>query len=244
MAIHALNKLEKISIGIYELKESEFLNSSNLKAVTELTLSGSKVKSIDLKYLSQYKNLKRLRLAEYTKNIDAVGEITDLEHLSLNSIKKTPIGFVNNLKKLKELEITLGGRDNIQEIEENEIESLTIDWVRGFNDISNISKFKRLKTLSIEKTIQLAKIHFDKELKHLKTLWIIDCKSLKSLTGLERLESLEHLRVSKTLVDINEILDQKLPTSLGIFAFYTWKTKIDEAIRLTLDKKGYKEWSR
>jgi hypothetical protein len=136
MAIHALNKLEKISIGIYELKESEFLNSSNLKGVTELSLSGSKIKSIDLKHLSQYKYLKRLRLAEYTKNIDAVGEITDLEHLSLNSIKKTPIGFVNYLKKLKELEITLGGRYNIQEIEENEIESLTIDWVRGFNDIS------------------------------------------------------------------------------------------------------------
>ena len=46
--------VEKISIGIYELKESEILNSSNLKAVTELTLSGSKIKSIDLKYLSQY----------------------------------------------------------------------------------------------------------------------------------------------------------------------------------------------
>ncbi|MGO8056515.1 hypothetical protein, partial [Rhizobium leguminosarum] len=76
--------------------------------------------------------------------------------------------------KLKTLNFILGSRDNIKEIEENEIENLEIVWVRGFNDLSNISKFKNLKTLKIEDEIQLPMVHFDKTLTSLTDLKIIN----------------------------------------------------------------------
>jgi protein phosphatase 1 regulatory subunit 7 len=166
-----------------------------------------------------------------------------LEFLSLNSIKKTPVDFVNRLRKLKTLKFILGGRENIHEIEENEIENLELVWVRGFNDLSNISKFKKLRTLHVEDNIQLTKIHFDMELTGLKDLKILNCKTLDSLTGLDKLTSLEQLRVYKTAIDFEIFSSQRIPKSLKILAFYTTKKKVDDKIRETLDKRGYKEWS-
>ncbi len=173
-----------------------------------------------------------------------MGELSDLEFLSLNSIKKTPVDFVNRLKKLKTLKFILGGRENIQEIEENEIENLELVWVRGFNDLSNISNFKNLKTLLVEDNIQLPKIHFDKEFKGLSDLKILNCKTLESVTGLDRLTALEQLRIAKTAIEFDNFIKQEFPKSLRTLAFYTYKKKIDDKIRATLDGLGYKEWSK
>lgn len=236
-----LNNLTKLSLGVYELKETEILKAENFKNLTELILTETKVKSLNLAHLKDYRNLKFLILGGHTKNIESIGEISNLEYLSLNSIKKTPVDFVNNLKKLKTLKFILGGRENIREIEDNEIENLEIVWVRGFNDISNISKFKKIKYLQIEDNIQLQKVHFDSELPELKDLKILNCKTLNSLTGLEQLKSLHQLRVYKTEIDFNTIISQKLPETLKVFSFYTTKKKIDDAIREQLNKKGYSE---
>lgn len=181
-------------------------------------------------------------IGQHIKNIEAVGDLLNLKYLSFNSIKKTPVPFVNKLKKLKTLKFILGGRENFHEIEENEIENLEVVWVRGFNDASNISKFKKLKTLLIEDNIQLSKIHFDKEFPNLTNLKILNCKTLSSLTGLENLIRLNQLRVYQTNVDFEGVLNQNLPKTLKTFTFYTAKKKIDEEIKATLKKRGYSEW--
>jgi len=182
-----------------------------------------------------------LIICGHTKNIEVVGELENLEYLSFNSVKKTPVPFVNNLKKLKTLKFILGGRENIQEIGENEIENLEIVWVRGFNDINNISNFKKLKTLLIEDNIQLQAIHFDRELPYLNDLKILNCKTLSALTGLEQLPSLHQLRIYKTALDFDKIITQPLPNNLKIFAFYKAKQKVDKEIKATLEMKGYSE---
>lgn len=238
-----LQKLQKLSLGVYELKETEILNSNNLKGIEELILTETKTKAFNLDYLKDYRNLKLLIIGGHSKNIDSVGELTELEFLSLDSVKHVPIHFVNKLKKLKTLNFILGGRDNINEIEENNIEHLNITWVRGFNDLSCISKFNNLKTLHIEDNIKLNKIQFDKEFRYLIDLKILNCKTLDSLVGLEKLTSLNHLRIYKTNLDFNKIISQKLAPSLKVFAFYTNKKKIDDEIKLTLKNIGYTEFS-
>lgn len=238
-----LGYLDKLCLGVFEMKETEILNTDNLKNVSELIITETRTKALNLEYLKNFKNLKLLIIGEHRKNIESVGELSDLEFLSLNSVKKTPVNFVNRLKKLKTLKFILGGRENIQEIEENEIENLELVWVRGFNDLSNISKFKKIRTLHVEDNIQLPKIHFDTELKGLKDLKILNCKTLDSLTGLDKLSSLEQLRIYKTAIDFGSFSNQLLPASLKTLAFYTTKKKVDDKIRETLDKRGFKEWS-
>lgn len=240
-SIEELQNLQKLSLGVYELNETEILNLPNLKGISELVIGDTKTKAFNLEYLKDYNNLKLLVIAGHSKNIEAVGELSNLEYLSFNSVKKVAIPFVNRLKKLKTLKFLLGGRENIQEIEENDIENLEIVWVRGFNDIRNIGNFRKLKTLLIEDNIQLQTVDFEKELPRLKDLKILNCKTLSSLTGLENLPSLHQLRIYKTNVDFEKVINQRMPKNLKVFAFYTTKQKVDKEIKSVLEKKGYSE---
>ena len=240
--VHALTELENLKVfalGIYDLTEPEFFKADNFKQLIELDIYATNSKKLNLDYIRNFKSLKYLTIEEHTKNIEAIGEISNLEYLCLRSIKKKPVEFVNNLKKLKTLKFLLGSRENINEIGENEIENLALSWVRGFNDINNISKFKRIKTLSIEDNIQLSKINFDTELSALTDLEILNCKTLNSLTGIENLTSLTKFIIGKTDIEFETVISQKLPMALKVFEFYTGKKSIDTGIEAILQKKGY-----
>lgn len=234
-----LSNLRSLSIGIYELQDTEVLNCDNFKNLTELIVTDTKTKAFNLDYLRNFKNLKSLRIGGHTKNIDAVGELLELEFLSLNSIKKVPVNFINKLKKLKTLNFILGGRDNLNEIEKNEIENLDIVWVRGFNDLSCIYNFPKLKTLKVEDEIQLPKVHFGNIFPDLTDLKILNCKTLETITGLKNLPKLSSLIVYQTKVDFDNFMQQELPKELKYLGFHTTKSKIDKEIKATLEKKGY-----
>lgn len=239
LTLTQLHKLQKLSLGIYELTETEILNSENLKQLTELILTETKTKALNLDYLKDYGNLKYLILGGHTKNISSIGNLSGLEYLSLNSIKKTSVEFINKLKRLKTLKFILGGRENIHEIDDNEIEHLEIVWLRGFNEISNITKFKKLKFLKFEDNIKLDKINFDNEMPYLKTLAISNCKTLNSLTGLHHLTSLDRIGIYQTNIDFDTFIKQDLPASLKAIRFYTSKNKLNDTIRIKIKDKGY-----
>ena len=238
-ALTRLLFLKGLSIGISELKDTEILSSDNFKKLSKLTISDTKTKALNLEYLKEFQNLKTLIISGHTKNINVVGEIKELESLTLNAIKKTTVSFVNNLKNLKSLRLLLGGRDNILEIEENNIENLEIVWVRGFNDISNISKFKNLKTLQIEDLIQLPTIYFDNIFSDLSDLKILNCKTLETINGLNNLPKLSSLIIHQTKVDFDNFIKQELPKQLKHLGFYTTKSKIDKDIKAIIESKGY-----
>lgn len=239
LTLTKLDKLQKLSLGVYELKETEILNSKNLKQLTELILTETKSKALNLEYLKEYGNLKYLILGGHTKNISSIGNLQDLEYLSLNSIKKTSVEFINKLKRFKTLKFILGGRENINEIEDNEIEHLEIVWVRGFNDISNIGEFKKLNFLKFEDNIKLEKINFTDQMPYLKTLAISNCKTLNSVTGLHNLTSLDRIGIYQTNIDFDNFIKQDLPVSLKAVRFYTSKNKLNDAIKIKIKDKGY-----
>jgi hypothetical protein len=236
-----LKHLRRLSLGVFELKETEIFQANNLKNLKELFIGETRTKDLNLQYLENYKDLNSLIICGHTKNIDIVGKLTDLEYLGLNSISKVKLDFVNKLKRLKSLHFVLGGRENLNEIEENEIENLEIIRVRAFNSFKNISNFKKLKTLLIVDQIQLTELQFDKEISTLTDFKLINCKTFKSLTGLEKLSGLNQLRISKTDINFDEFIKQQFPKSLDILAFYTNKTKIDKEIKERLLKLGYKD---
>ena len=236
-----LKNLKRLSLGIFELKNTEILQAKNFQNLEKLIVCETRTKALNLKYLENYTNLDYLIISGHTKNIDAVGKLTNLKFLGLNSISNIRLDFINKLHRLKSLHFVLGGRENLDEIEENEIETLTIREVRTFSSFKNIANFKKLKSLLIEGQIQLTEIHFDKELTTLEKLKIFNCKNLKSLTGIEKLSALNLLRVSKTNIVFEEFMKQIFPKSLNIFAFYTTKVKVNKEIKEELLKLGYKE---
>ncbi len=240
-ALTELKNLRRLSLGVFELKETEIFQANDLKNLKELIIGETRTKALNLQYLENYKDLNNLIICGHTKNIDVVGRLTELEYLGLNSISKVKLDFVNKLKRLKSLHFVLGGRENIDEIEENEIETLEIIRVRAFNSFKNISNFKKLKNFQIEDQIQLTDLHFDKEIPSLTDFKLINCKTFKSLTGLEKLNGLKQLRIFKTEINFDEFIQQQFSKSLDILAFYTAKTKIDKEIKERLLKLGYKD---
>ena len=242
LTLAELTELKLLSLGVFELKETEILKLINSNRLTTLILTETRSKAINLEYITNFKQLQSVIIAGHTKNIDAVGELANLECLSLNCVKKTPVNFVNKLQNLKTLKFILGGRKNFDEIEENKIENLDIIWVRGFNSFSDIYRFKKLKKLLIEDNMQLPEIRFDKIQPNLTDLKILNCKTLGSLSGLENLPLLKQLRIYKTNLDFENIIGQKLSPTLKTFAFYTTKKKIDVEIKKVLQNNGYSEW--
>ena len=236
-----LKNLTRLSLGVFELKETEILQADNLKNLKELMIGATKTKALNLQYLENYRDINLLAISGHTKNIDVVGKLTELEYLGLNSISKVKLDFVNKLKKLKSLHIILGGQENLDEIEENEIETLEIIRVRGFNSFKNISNFKKLKNLLIEDQIKLTDLHFEKEISTLTDFKLINCKTFHSLTGVEKLTGLNQLRIYKTDINFDEFIKQQFPKSLEILAFYSARSKIDKEIKERLLKLGYKD---
>jgi len=238
-ALTELTNLKSLGLGIFELQDTEILSTENFKELTSLVISDTRTKAFNLDYLRQFKKLKSLRIAEHTKNIDAIGELTELELLSLNSVKKIPVNFINKLKKLKTLNFILGSRDNLNEIENNEIENFDIVRVRGFNDLSCISKFPKLKTLKIEDEIKLQDVRFTNLFPDLTDLKILNCKALETISGLKNLPTLNSLVVYQTNVDFDKFIQQEFPQTLKTLGFYTTKAKVDKEIKATLEDKGY-----
>lgn len=237
-ALATLKHLFSLHLGIYELENSDILGIDSLWSLRDLSIISDK-KILNLQYFKEFSHLEQLHVGGKVKNLDAVGNLEGLNYLALHSISKLPLHFINRLKKLKNLRILLGGREHIQEIEENKIDDLEICRVRGFHDLTNITSFRMLTRLVIEDQIQLDEIGFDREMKALEELSVSNCKGLVRLMGMEQLPSLRKLRIFKTAIDFDSFIDQKLPSTLSTVEFVTAKSKVDQEIQEALLKMGF-----
>ncbi|GGG69744.1 hypothetical protein [Paenibacillus radicis (ex Gao et al. 2016)] len=237
-----LGHLYSLHLGIYELENSEILGIESLQSLRELTFFSDK-KLINLQYFKEFSHLQHLHIGGKVKNLDAIGHLEDLDYLALHSISKLPLHFINRLKKLKHLRILLGGREHIQEIEENEIDDLELVRIRGFHDLSNITKFRALTSLRIEDQAKLQEIGFDRGMEALEEITLSNCKGLAHLLGIEQLPSLRKLRIMRTAIDFDSFISQELPSALSEVEFTTSKSKADQAIEGSLLKLGYHKWS-
>ncbi|MFX3631828.1 MAG: hypothetical protein ACE3L7_07075 [Candidatus Pristimantibacillus sp.] len=240
--LETLVHLNSLNLMIYELENSEILGIESLRSLRDLVIMSDK-KILNLQYLKEFSLLEQLHVGGKVKSLDAIGYLEVLDYLALHSISKPPLHFINQLKKLKHLRILLGGREHIQEIEENEIDNLEICRVRGFHDLGNITKFRALTSLKIEDQIQLREIGFDQGMEALEEITISNCKGLARLSGLEGLPSLRKLRIFKTAIDFDSFIQQKLPSGLSELEFITSKSKADQAIQDSLLKLGFQKWS-
>ncbi len=237
--VKELLNLRSLCLGIFEIEDPEILSASNLKDLTELIIDTTKTKAFNLGHLSSFKKLKSLRISGHTKNIEAIGDLSELETLTLYAIKKVPLHFINQLKQLKKLEILLGGRDHLNEIALNTIEHLDITWVRGLHDLSCLANFPQLKSLNIEDEIQLATIAFHTIHPHLTEVKIYNCKKLETIGGLKNLPQLHTLLVNQTNINFDKFMEQELPKSLKTLEFHTYKSKVDKEIQAVIESKGY-----
>ena len=238
-ALQQLEHLQRLHVGIFELGVRDFLSWANLQGLTHLGLGETRRAHFDLRPLEQCQELRRLFVSGHTKNIEAIGSLPAMADLTLKIAHTASIAFINRLAALRSLTFILGGRANLDELDECPIEELEIIRVKGFERLDRIERFPQLRRLVIEDQLRLTRLAFDREMPQLEDLRILNCKKLASLDGLGKLSALKHLRIYGTALDFDTLIAQPLPAPLEIVGLYTGRSRADEALRLRLQQMGY-----
>lgn len=238
--VYALGNLHKLSFGVYEFDNPDFLSGLNLGSMKSMTLSENRKRNIDLRFLDQCRDLEELLINGHTRNVSAIAGAPKLSRLSLGSMpKKQSLKFVNDLPGLESLTIILGGRENIDELRHGDLHELEVLRVRGLNSLGSLARFPRLRRLRVEDQIQLAGMSFEGSA--VQEIIIYNCKNLESLQGLSELGNLTDLRVSRTDLDLDRLLDREWPESLVVLALYSGSQKWNKRAREILAQRGYAE---
>lgn len=237
-----LSNLRSLSIGAYEGMPSDLLGRLHLENVERLILDSCSPKNLSLEALANAGRLRELYVNGQTKGIQHLAGLPVLEELTLRSMpKKQSLDFVNRIARLRQLELTLGGRENIREIEHLSLERLAIILVRGFNDLENLTSFPALRSLRVEDELRLESLRFRSGNEKLESLSIVNCKKLARLEGLDRLANLREMRLAGTTVDLDSLIASPLPPGLEALAVDTGGERRNRALRERLDAMGYRE---
>ncbi|UUZ47920.1 hypothetical protein LP420_33440 [Massilia sp. B-10] len=240
-ALKQLQCLVRLNIGIFELNTPDFLSWPNLISIADLSLPATRKNNIDLKYLGGYSNLVRLFLGGHVRHLDTIGTLYQLTDLSLNLPSAASLTFLNRLPNLRRLRFILGGRANLDEIVTSPLERLEIVRVKGFSSLNNLHRFRHLKSLLIEDQAQLKALDLGTDVSNLTEVRLVNCKNLETVSGLSHLSKLNSLRVFGTSIDFAAMVQQKLPKSLKIFAFYTNNKRKNATIKEQLTQLGYSD---
>ena len=240
-ALSNLVSLKELRLGVFEMDLSDILSLASLQGVESLILGEIRKPNVDLSYLQNYDSLTNFHTTGQTKNINVLVTLPSLRSLSLSMIKNTEcLAFVSEIKHLSYLRIMLGGRRSISEISGKELRTLEICRVRGLQDLGVMSRFPKLEDFVVEDQIQLRRTEFGPN-PRLRSIKILNCKTLEQVDGIGSLDGLKTLQIYKTAMDYQKFISSKLPKSLENLSFHTGKRKDDEDIRKDLVGKGFSE---
>lgn len=241
-ALWRLPLLERLSFGVFEFDNPNFLDKAPLEQLTHLSLSENRKRNFNLASIGRCGNLCNLFVQGHTKGISTLAKAPQLEHVRLSSIpKRQDLSFVNDIQKLKSLEVLLGGRQTIDEIHHPTLEELRIVRVRGLETLGSLVRFPALRVLQIEDQLQMREISVLGSQLH--ELCALNCKNLEQIIGLSELDKLVHFRACETRLDLDALVQFDWPSSLEVLALYSGNEKWNKKARQELDKRGYREFS-
>lgn len=241
-SVCSLQNVTSLSFDVYYFDQPDFLSRLGLEQLTRLSLVDNQKRNMDLQYFERCAELDTLFLGGFTKNIDSIALAPKLREMSLGSIpKKQPLDFVNRMDQLRELTIVLGGRDSIDELHNSNVERLDVLRVRGLTTLGDLSRFSSLRTLSVEDQLKILDISFVGT--SLEEIAIYNCKSLNRLDGVLELPNLKSFRVSRTKLDLDELMAAHWQDSVDVLALYSTSQKWNDLCRAKLDSEGYREFS-
>lgn len=236
--LYSLENLKILSFGVFEFSDKDFLSQLNLARLQELRISDNRKKNFDLKPLEHASSLKKLSVVGHTKNIESIKSISSLKQLALSQTNRNvSLEFLNETLALEDLELLLGGRDNIDELSIPSLVTLRILRVRGFEKLPSFAKFPKLECLHIEDQIKLEFIDLSEV--SLKSLLIGNCKNLSEISNLTSQKELFRLSVSRTKLDLDVLKHNDWPSSLRVISLWSGSNKWNDSTKQFFQEKGY-----
>jgi len=112
----------------------------------------------------------------------------------LRSISSDDVSFLSHLRKLKSLDIKLGGISDLRAISKlPNIEYIELWNIRGLTDISFISEQYSLKELFLQSLLRVVKLPDFSKLAHLKKITLENLRSVDNFQILKTVPALEEL---------------------------------------------------
>jgi Leucine-rich repeat (LRR) protein len=189
-----LTKLQSLSIGIYSLKDFDFLSGLPDSGLRKLSLGATKSKKPSLRHLERFGELRKLYIEGQEKDIDVIAKLPRLEDLTLRSVTVKDLGFLRYLSNLWSLDIKLGGTNNLSALAGmDRIKYLELWQIRGLKDISVISTMRGLQYIFLQSLPHIATIPDLSKLLALRRIHLDNMKGLNDITALATAPLLEEL---------------------------------------------------
>jgi hypothetical protein len=231
-----LPKLTCLSFGVFELDRPDFLHTISLSQLQRLVLSENRKRNIELAPLAQCASLHELSISGHSKGITAISGLPQLQKLTLDSYAKSnPLGFIAEIETLKSLDLSLGGRQHVDDLRSINLETLKIWRVRELATLGDLSRLPALSALHIEDQLQLAQLNLSGV--NLERLVLYNCKNLTSLECLDRQDRLREFWVSRVALDLDWLRDRDWPPTARSISLQSGSKKWNEETKARLAAK-------
>jgi hypothetical protein len=193
----------QVDIQVYSLTDiSGFHYVSN--DLESLVFGQTKSSRYSLGFLRNFPNLKRLVIESHTKDIEAIGELTNLLELRLSSITLPDLVLLKPLRRLRSFALSLGGTKELGLLPEiGELRYLELLMIKGLSDLSSVGSIATLEYLSLEALKNVRNLPSFHRLRSLRRVDLLTMKGLSDLRPVADAPNLEEfLAVSMQHLEI------------------------------------------
>ena len=235
-----LSNLKRLSFGVFELDQPDFLTTIKLSGLERLTLGENRKRNFDLFPLAECGSLTKLFIQGHSKGVAAIASLHGLQELSLSAYgKDQSLNFIAKIPNLKTLRLILGGRTDIDDLSSISLEKLNILRVRGLANLGDLARLPALLSLRVEDQLQLARL--DLSGSRLERLSLVNCKKLAELQGLEMQDRLQEFHASRVALDLEALRDRDWSPATRSVTLYSGSEKWDKATQARLAARGLGE---
>jgi hypothetical protein len=158
---------------------------------------GDGTKRLSLRILERFANLRVLGLDGHRKNIDSIACLTKMEDLTLRSISLPNLDYLLPMKRLRSLDIKLGGTRNLNQVASfTTLKYLEVWQVKGLSDLGFMGDATSLEHVFLQSLKQVTQLPSFGKLTRLKRVELEQMSGVSDLAPVADAPALEELVVS------------------------------------------------
>jgi internalin A len=187
--------LRELGIHGYRLDDLSGLEFVPQK-LERFSFGQTKTKKHSLAFLQRFRRLQSLFIEGHTKDIDAIGALSELQDLTLRSITLPDLRCLRPLKQLLSLDIKLGGTKDLGLLPQiGRLRYLELWLIKGLCDLAPVANISTLQFLFLQALRNVKRIPSLAKLEKLRRLHLQQMKGLVDLRPIAAAPALEDLIV-------------------------------------------------
>lgn len=198
------------NLKIQSFLTKDFSPLAQKRDLTQLLISETKSPAVDIRFISEFKDLNTLSIDGMKKGISGIESLKNIQNLNLRGVKLKDLNFIKNFRQLRLIKLMYGHYDDLSIL--NELTSLVyigLSRVRGIQDYSFLKDQRTIEFLHFEGMSRIVVLPRLTGTKSLRKIYIENMARLADLDGLRDASRLEEFLLSFP-ENVNRQLARKL----------------------------------